>query len=181
MKRKHAWTVAAMVGTALVGMNHAMAAGPAADSAGRPTPQAALETLLQSTAGRAADGQAAGAATGAGAVPLQASGRQTVAVERGQSLDAVLRKHLAASPLKVEVLRELVRQINPQAFAPGAGHRLLAGARLQLPTVEDQVRHAFGKSGAAMALAREEAVDSAAGPWGNGAAAAARRGWVRYP
>jgi Tfp pilus assembly protein FimV len=134
-----------------------------------------LETLLQSSAGRAAD------AHGAGALHAQGGGRQTVAVERGQSLDALLRKHLAASPLKVEVLRDLVRQLNPQAFAPGGGHRLLAGARLQLPSAEDQMRHAFGKAGASMASAREETLESAAGPWGNGAAAAARRGWVRYP
>jgi Tfp pilus assembly protein FimV len=162
----------------LAGTTHAMAAGHGGDAVGRPSPQAALETLLQSSAGRAADSAPTSASVG---LPVQASGRQAVAVERGQSLDALLRKHLAASPLKVEVLRDLVRQLNPQAFAPGGGHRLLAGARLQLPTAEDQMRHAFGKSGAAMALAREEAVESAAGPWGNGAAAAARRGWVRYP
>lgn len=178
MTRKCGWATAAMMGLALVGMNNATAAGAAGDGYTRPSPQAALETLLQSSVGRGPDAQPSG---GAGAVALQAGGRQTVAVERGQSLDALLRKHLATSPLRVEVLRELVRQLNPQAFAPGGGHRLLAGARLQLPTMEDQMRHAFGKSGAAMASAREEAVDSGAGPWGNGAAAAARRGWVRFP
>jgi Tfp pilus assembly protein FimV len=103
-----------------------------------------------------------------------------VSVERGQSLDALIRKHLAASPLKVEVLRDLVHQMNPQAFAAGGGHRLLSGVRLQLPTMEDQMRHAFGKAGLTVASTREELVESAAGPWGNGAAAA-RRGWVRYP
>ena len=175
MNRKIGCAWVSLAGWLLLGMTNAIAAAPAGDNAVRPSPQAALETLLGSSTGRAAEVQAPGAA------PVSSTGRSSVAVERGQSLDALIRKHLGSSPLKVEVLRDLVHQMNPQAFAPGGGHRLVAGARVQLPSVEDQLRHAFGKSGAAMASAREELAESAAGPWGNGAAAAARRGWVRFP
>lgn len=145
----------------------------------RPTPQAALETLLGSTVGRP---EAGAATSGAGrvtpapaALDGQAGARTTVTVARGQALDTLLRQHLTDSPLRVEVLRELVRQLNPQAFAPGSGYRLTAGARLQLPTREDQMRHSFGSTALASKGAAE--ADSA----GNGAAAAARKGWVRYP
>jgi hypothetical protein len=99
-----------------------------------------------------------------------------VNIERGQGLDAVLRQHMAASPLRIEIQRELVRQLNPQAFAPGNAYRLLAGARLQLPTLQDQAQHAFGS---AMAAAGAQ-VDRQADDRG-GATSAARKGWVRYP
>ena len=165
----------------------AEAAAPApapAPGAGSPSAQAALQTLLNSQVGRAdpslrevpvATG-AAVAAAGAASVGVQ--GRVVVNVARGQSLDPLLKQHLASSPLRVEVLRELVRQLNPQAFAPGNGYRLIAGARLQLPSTQDQAQHAFGKVlAASMATAPADAEDRG-GPSGT---AGARKGWVRYP
>jgi Tfp pilus assembly protein FimV len=103
-----------------------------------------------------------------------------VNVARGQSLDALLRQHLAASPLRVEVLRELTRQLNPQAFASGPGFRLQAGARLQLPTPQDQAQHAFGKVLAPSDSAQDRGVHERSGS-GGGSVEAARKGWVRYP
>ena len=164
----------------------AEAAAPApAPGAGSPSAQAALQTLLNSQVGRAdpslrevpvATGAAAVAAAGAAAVGAQ--GRVVVNVARGQSLDPLLKQHLTSSPLRVEVLRELVRQLNPQAFAPGNGYRLIAGARLQLPSTQDQAQHAFGKVlAASMATAPADAEDRG-GPSGT---AGARKGWVRYP
>ena len=146
-----------------------------------PTAQAALETLLNSPVGLpsgAVAGTPAGRPALAAAVAVEpaGAGRVTVTVNRGQGLDQILRQHLAASPLRVEVLRELARQLNPHAFAPGAGHRLLAGARLQLPSAEDQVQHAFGR-----VIAPRETPAASDAPVGGGAAAAARKGWVRYP
>jgi Tfp pilus assembly protein FimV len=118
------------------------------------------------------------AVAAAGAAAAGAHGRVVVNVARGQSLDALLKQHLAASPLRVEVLRELVRQLNPQAFAPGNGLRLLAGARLQLPSLQDQAQHAFGKVlTASTATSQADAADRG----GPSATAGARMGWVRYP
>lgn len=163
----------------------ALAAEPAAPpkAVGSPHAQAALEVLLNSPVGRSGEGSGHGSGEdarageragtpAAGAAP----GRIAVKVARGQSLDAILRQHLAASPLRVEVLRELVRQLNPQAFAPGAGHRLLTGAQLQLPSPQDQLQHAFGQhtAGRAGTAANDPTPEG-------GAAAAARKGWVRYP
>lgn len=149
-------------------------------TAASPTAQAALQTLLTSQVGRADPATkevvVAGVATGAASSVPAAGGRTVVPVARGQSLDAVLRQHLAGSPLRIEVQRELVRQLNPQAFAPGNGYRLLAGARLQMPTLQDQAQHAFGK----VMAAADAQVDRQAEERG-GATAAARKGWVRYP
>jgi len=165
----------------------AEAAAPApapAPGAGSPSAQAALQTLLNSQVGRADPSLrevpvATGAAVAAaGAAAAGAQGRVVVNVARGQSLDPLLKQHLASSPLRVDVLRELVRQLNPQAFAPGNGYRLIAGARLQLPSTQDQAQHAFGKVlAASMATAPADAEDRG-GPSGT---AGARKGWVRYP
>ena len=103
--------------------------------------------------------------------------RKVVEAQRGQSLDALIRQHSAQSPLRIEVLREVYRGLNPEAFAAGAGHRLLAGARVQVPTVEDQIRHAFGPDVGVSRRSSTESVTAAA----HGAADMARRGWVRYP
>ena len=145
-----------------------------ADPALREVPMPAGAAALASSGG-SAPGTAANSAAAAG------SGRVVVNVVRGQSLDALLRQHLAASPLRVEVLRELVRQLNPQAFAPGAGYRLQSGARLQLPSPLDQAQHAFGKVLAMPDASLRRRGDDPSGPESGGAAAAARKGWVRYP
>lgn len=169
--------------SAVLGISTALAAEPQP----RPSAQAALETLLQSSAGRAGEaGASGGRPVAAAALPTggasasNGAGRAVVAVERGQGLDHLIRRHLAASPLRIELLRDLIRQLNPSAFAPGGGHRLLAGARLQLPTLDDQMRHAFGDRAAEAATAtREEALPTS--PGGYGHTPGARKGWVRYP
>lgn len=170
--------------------------GAATASAGAATPspqvQAALQTLL---AGGEAGAPQAGAMPAGGSAPRAAgtnesvlspdasAGRATVVVQRGQSLDALIRLHLAASPLRVELLRDAVRQLNPAAFAPGPGYRLLAGARLQMPSREEQLRLAFGPTARLGGSPGEDGGANAAGHQGpmGGPAAAARRGWVRYP
>ena len=167
------------------------AAPPAAPPSSPPSAQAALQTLLNSQVGRAdpslrevpvasdAGATALAAASGSAA---SAGGRAVVTAGRGQSLDTLIKQHLATSPLRPEVLRELIRQLNPQAFAPGNQHRLLAGARLQLPTAHDQAQHAFGKVIiASMAAAHAEADDPRGSAAAGSVAAGARKGWVRYP
>lgn len=161
--------------------------------AAEPSPQvrAALEVLAGGAPQAAASGSKAtvnpgspsGVAAGGAAAlsaltprTLDAAGmmRPVVDVSRGQTLDAVVRTHFAASPLKPEVIREAVVKLNPQAFAAGRGQRLQAGARLQLPTVDDLMRHAFGAAVPAASVAQHAQADG-------GTAVGARRGWVRYP
>ncbi len=184
----------AAVAGLLMGLVGAAAAAdrPSAEATAPPTARAALETLLQSPVGRPVAPSAAGgagthqAAPGAAGAPTAVSPagatgpRMSISVERGQALDTLIRRHLSDSPLRLDLLRELIKQLNPTAFAPGSGHRLLAGARLQLPNHDDQMRYAFSDRLASWAASmREDKADTAAG--GFGPAAAARKGWVRYP
>ena len=175
-------------------LHAAWAAEPPA--AASPTAQAALQTLLTSQVGRA-DPATKEVLVGAGAAPSAATwgspgstsagaavgtgGRTVVPVARGQTLDGLLRQHMADSPLRIEVQRELLRQLNPQAFAPGTGYRLLLGARLQMPTLHDQAQHAFGKVMAGSDVHAERQAEERSSSAGGGSAAAARKGWVRYP
>jgi len=178
-----AWVFAALTAAFTGGPAWANPSTEAAAAVPIPNAQAALQTLLSSSVGRSDPSLREVAVAGAAAAPVQASpgaapGRVVVTVARGQSLDTLLRQHLASSPLKVEVLRELVRQTNPQAFAPGTGFRLVAGARLQLPSAQEQAQHAFGKVlSTSMAPGQAESEERG----GASATAGARRGWVRYP
>ena len=178
-----AWVFAALTAAFMGGPAWANPSTEATAAVPISNAQAALQTLLSSPVGRSDPSLREVAVAGAAAAPAQASpgaapGRVVVTVARGQSLDTLLRQHLASSPLKVEVLRELVRQTNPQAFAPGTGFRLVAGARLQLPSAQEQAQHAFGKVlSASMAPGQAESEERS----GASATAGARRGWVRYP
>ncbi len=171
------------VATMTVVMSSALVASHAAEPQPVPTKpdaQTALKTLLESQVGRADPGLREVSVASGTAPALGSGGRTVVNVARGQSLDALLRQHLAASPLRVEVLRELTRQLNPQAFASGPGFRLQAGARLQLPTPQDQAQHAFGKVLATSDSVQDRGVHERSGT-GGGSVEAARKGWVRYP
>ncbi len=171
------------VATMTVVMASALVASHAAEPQPVPTKpdaQTALKTLLESQVGRADPGLREVSVASGTAPALGSGGRTVVNVARGQSLDALLRQHLAASPLRVEVLRELTRQLNPQAFASGPGFRLQAGARLQLPTPQDQAQHAFGKVLATSDSVQDRGVHERSGT-GGGSVEAARKGWVRYP
>lgn len=149
----------------------AWAAGP-----GSPlSPQAALETLLSSSAGKGS-----GSTAPAGKAPSQRpspgaatpDGRKVVQVAPGQSWDRLIKAHLASSPLKPEVLRELIIELNPGAVGPAPRRHPIAGARLALPSMEDQRIHAFGKGAASAANAHQDL--------GGDGGASARRNWIRY-
>jgi pilus assembly protein FimV len=64
--------------------------------------------------------------------PVAAS-TQTHTVLRGESLDKIIQKTMADSPLRVELLRKAFIQLNPQAFPGGQASRLRAGQLLQVP------------------------------------------------
>ena len=53
-------------------------------------------------------------------------------VARGDTLDRIIHKTMAQSPLRIELLREALAAANPQAIASVRNPRLRAGAVLQL-------------------------------------------------
>lgn len=113
--------------------------------------------------------------------PAAAPERQHHALRAGESLDAVIRHHFPASPLRPEVLRECFVKVNPKAFPNGRAGRLPAGTVLQVPTRDELMVHAFGAPPmAAPSAARAGSPATAAASAAESSPPEARR-WVRFP
>ena len=108
------------------------------------------------------------------AAPVQpavvASGR-TYKVLRGESLDKVIQKTMADSPLRIELLRNAFIELNPQAFPGGQASRMRATELLNVPDAVQLLR------AVATPLLETEDASRAAAP----ASAEQQRRWVRFP
>ena len=99
-----------------------------------------------------------------------ASGR-TYKVLRGESLDKVIQKTMADSPLRVELLRNAFIELNPQAFPGGQASRMRATEPLNVPDPVQLLR------AVATPLLETDDTPSAAAP----STAEQQRRWVRFP
>ena len=99
-----------------------------------------------------------------------ASGR-TYKVLRGESLDKVIQKTMADSPLRIELLRNAFIELNPQAFPGGQASRMRATEPLNVPDSVQLLR------AVATPLLETEDASRAAAP----ASAEQQRRWVRFP
>ena len=99
-----------------------------------------------------------------------ASGR-TYKVLRGESLDKVIQKTMADSPLRIELLRNAFIELNPQAFPGGQASRMRATEPLNVPDAVQLLR------AVATPLLVTEDASRAAAP----ASAEQQRRWVRFP
>lgn len=99
-----------------------------------------------------------------------ASGR-TYKVLRGDSLDKVIQKTMAESPLRVELLRNAFIELNPQAFPGGQASRMRTAETLNVPDAVQLLR------AVATPLMETEDASRAAAP----ASAEQQRRWVRFP
>jgi pilus assembly protein FimV len=108
------------------------------------------------------------------AAPVQpavvASGR-TYKVLRGESLDKVIQKTMAESPLRIELLRNAFIELNPQAFPGGQASRMRSTEPLNVPDSVQLLR------AVATPLLETEDASRAAAP----ASAEQQRRWVRFP
>ncbi len=137
------------------------AATPRAGSADAPPTRQALETLLGSLPARS---------------PAQAEGppRQRTTALRGETLDAAIRRTMGDMPFKENFLRGVFLELNAGAVQPGTT-RLVAGAQLQVPHLEDLRSHLQRVLGPQQPAASQSAANAAA------QAAADKRLWVRFP
>ena len=110
------------------------------------------------------------------AEPAQALPPSGYTVLRGDTLDRVIQKTMAGSPLKIEILRQAFADLNPQAFVNGKVARLKAGAVLQVPDHGQLLRATILPVLGAADL--PVAPTEAQSPSTN---ASERRGWVRFP
>lgn len=107
---------------------------------------------------------------------LASTPRATVTVQRGETLDRLIRRTLPAIPLHPDLLRKAFVNANPQVFPKRAAHAMRSGTLLQVPNTDDlrqllMTQHPefvamFNKPDAAT-TADHEAVD--------------KRRWVRFP
>ena len=103
---------------------------------------------------------------------------QLITVQKGESIDAVLRRGLPGMPLKDEFMRQALAKANPKIFPRGQTYPVRPGTVLTLPSVEALRQHILAQSPQAAALfqasaVKEDAEDSNPGP--------DKRRWVRFP
>ena len=103
-------------------------------------------------------------------LPVAASA-QTHTVKRGETLDKIIQKTMADSPLRVELLRKAFIQLNPQAFPGGQASRLRADQLLQVPDALQLLR------AVAMPMLEVTEASRLATP----VSAQEQRRWVRFP
>ena len=124
-------------------------------------------------------------------------------VKAGDTIDRILQKFYASTPLRQDVLRDALVQNNPQAFVKGNPKSLLAGANLMLPEPAELVKKLMPVLVADASSASANPAQSAStahttaavapanvAPHGGAAAHQAghnpgpdinKRNWVRYP
>ena len=122
---------------------------------------------------------AAAANTTKGNAPTaNAPAGQLITVQKGESIDAVLRRGLPGMPLKDEFMRQALAKANPKIFPRGQTYPVRPGTVLTLPSVEALRQHILAQSPQAAVLfqasaVKEDAEDSNPGP--------DKRRWVRFP
>jgi Tfp pilus assembly protein FimV len=179
------WFSCALAGSLLAlaplsGLNPAFAQKPAPSEAAR----AAFETLTRgaSTSKPATLAQAPAVkpvASAPAAAPMPAPGMTagTLVVQRGQTLDMIIRRHLPDSPYKIEIVRRAIIEMNPAVFPARTPHLMRAGAQMVLPTPE-QIRQSVLASNPAMKpylMADEEQAGTRASRQRD------QSRWVRFP
>ncbi len=164
----------------LAGLDPAFAQKPAPSEAAR----AAFETLTRgaspakpTTLAQAPSATPVSSAPAAASLQHSAPMPGTLVVQRGQTLDMIIRRHLPDSPYKIDIVRRAIIDMNPAVFPARTPHLMRARAQLVLPT-PDQIRQSV--------LARHPAMKPylVADEEQAGARASRQRDqsrWVRFP
>ena len=106
-----------------------------------------------------------------------AMGKGVVLVQRGDTLDRIIRRSLGETPFSADFLRKAFVQLNPHAFrATGNPHLVSAGSMLRVPTAAQlqQLMQAYFPHSPAL-------LDEAQTGPSHATDAEARKRWVRYP
>ena len=101
-----------------------------------------------------------------------------ITVQKGESIDAVLRRGLPGMPLKDDFLRQALAKANPKIFPKGQTYPVRPGTVLALPSLDALRQHIVAQSPQAAALFQASAVKEDV-PEPN--PALDKRRWVRFP
>jgi Tfp pilus assembly protein FimV len=101
-----------------------------------------------------------------------------VTVQRGETLDRVIRRALPDVPLHPDFLRKAFVSMNPQAFPSGSPHQVRSGVQLKVPSMPAlrQMVLSQNPGAAALFLGADEQADLKAASDPND-----QRRWVRFP
>lgn len=102
----------------------------------------------------------------------------TVTVQRGETLDRLIRRTLPDVPLHPDFLRKAFVSLNPQVFPSGSPNRMNAGASLQVPSMAALRQMMLSQHPGSAALLQGE--PGLAGHAGTTDPSDQRR-WVRFP
>ena len=118
------------------------------------------------------------AATTAKGPSGQTSPGRSITVQKGESIDAVIRRGLPGLALRDDFMRQALARANPRIFPKGQTYPVKPGTVLTLPSHEDLRQHILSQYPATVALfqaspAENVGKDQASGP--------DKRRWVRFP
>ena len=147
-------------------------------------PQAAFQQMggLPPTPAHSAGGPAQASPSALTTAPVAAPAATAggmVTVQRGETLDRVIRRALPDVPLHPDFLRKAFVSLNPQVFPSGSPHQVRSGAQLKVPSMLALRQMVLSQHPGAAALfhgADEQAQHKASAPDPND-----QRRWVRYP
>ena len=150
---------------------------PAVTGSSAPAVQAQPGALTASPTGTTipASPGSAGAAPAAPALSNLPAGM--VMVQRGDTLDRIIRRSLGETPFSADFLRKAFVELNPHAFRAGGNpHLVSAGSTLRVPTaaqLQQRMQAYFPPSPALSATGHDSPAHATD--------AEARKRWVRYP
>ena len=118
--------------------------------------------------------------------PVAAPARESLVLQRSETLDALIRRHYAGWPFKDEVFRRALADLNPGAVPNAANNLIKRGSTLMMPTAEDlrrTVQQHYPKAADLVRIRVEVETEELAARSGNpsGPPGADRRRWVRFP
>lgn len=107
--------------------------------------------------------------------------RQSLTLQRSETLDSLIRRQFSGTPFKDEVLRRALAELNPKTVPSAANNLIKRGSTLVLPSTEDlrQTLLQHYPTTADLVRVRVE-VETEENPSGKTAGADKRR-WVRFP
>lgn len=140
-----------------------------------PAAQAQSGALIASPTGTTVQGSPGPATAAATVQPGLPAGM--VVVQRGDTLDRIIRRTLGDTPFSADFLRKTFVELNPHAFRAGGNpHLISAGSTLRVPTavqLQQRMQAYFPTLPVQSATGHENA--------SHATDAEARKRWVRYP
>lgn len=159
-----------------LGFNALTAFGPALAADNSAAAASALKTLLGPVVhSHTSDVAMTSTSSGPKTMAVPASQGQTITVQRGETLDRVIRRALPNLPLHPDFLRTAFVSLNPEAFPTRSPHLLRSGSTLQVPSMAS-LRQMMVQQNPSTA-AWFEPVSAASRP----GTSDEKRGWVRFP